>query len=661
MKGKYAPWVLKLILFLILVGSRHADANTVFSQLPKDGGVSYGSDLNGQEVLDEFMLLNNCVIDGIRWWGGEGFPPNPVAELFTIRFYNDDSGSPEISPFLTLTVENPARTMTELNAGRGQPIFEYQADLSQVVPLSGGVTYYLSIVSHSNNWGWAVSKNPGDSGRGQFWWRGTADLDSPWTRAYAALSYEFQAHFDNIIEDVENGPVNKFVTRFYNECLKREPDQIGFDGWSNALKNGSITGADLAEAFILSPEFANRGTSDEEFLTILYRAFFNRQPDTDGFNGWLSALQSETKRSIVLEGFLYSDEFSRLCNQYGIKPYSLDLVENYVTRFYRECLNREPDQAGLDGWVNGLKNGWVTGGDVAESFIMSPEYTNLGTSDEEFLETLYQAFFNRQPDTVGFNGWLSALRNGMSRSTVLEGFISSDEFFKLCSDYGIDAVDKNKIDNDGDGYTENQGDCNDMASNIHPGAAEICGDRIDQDCNGSDLPCTPLPENIDDDRDGYTEAQGDCNDFDANIHPNADEICGDHIDQDCNGSDLICTQTDPSKPWIGNWLLINFLSDDDNGVWSSDDTQGIGMTAVISDNQWVEKDENNGCAVSYSYSMSANLKYNKQVVTIGDGCGFSQYWSESGRLVFSDDNNIMIDYFDLLPGDSIIAFKWLRQ
>ena len=259
-------------------------------------------------------------------------------------------------------------------------------------------------------------------------------------------------------------PVNEFVTRFYNECLNREPDQTGLDGWANALENGWITGADLAEGFILSPEFINRGTSDEEFLKILYQTFFNRQPDTVGFNGWLSALRSGTSRSAVLEGFIYSDEFSKLCNQYGIIPYSLDLVEAFVTRFYNECLNREPDQAGLDGWVNGLKNGWVTGGEVAESFIMSPEYTNLGTSDEEFLETLYRAFFNRQPDSVGFNGWLSGLRNGLSRLSVLSGFINSDEFFRLCADYGIDAVNDNKAgDNDDDGHTEIS--CSDISGN----------------------------------------------------------------------------------------------------------------------------------------------------------------------------------------------------
>jgi hypothetical protein len=40
------------------------------------------------------------------------------------------------------------------------------------------------------------------------------------------------------------------------------------------------------------------------------------------------------------------------------------------------------------------------------------------------------------------------------------------------------------IDNDGDGYTENQGDCDDDAPSVNPGALEICNDSIDNDCDG---------------------------------------------------------------------------------------------------------------------------------------------------------------------------------
>src|SRR3972149_1564769 len=116
--------------------------------------------------------------------------------------------------------------------------------------------------------------------------------------------------------------VQGFVTRFYVQCLGRQPDTVGLNEWAGRLLNGSQTGADVAEGFIFSQEFTGRNLSNEAFVTVLYRAFFDREPDSSGYGIWLGKLSSGTSRESVLDGFLKSQEFAELCNSYGIIPYT---------------------------------------------------------------------------------------------------------------------------------------------------------------------------------------------------------------------------------------------------------------------------------------------------------------------------------------------------
>ena len=242
-----------------------------------------------------------------------------------------------------------------------------------------------------------------------------------------------------------NAEVIAFVERFYVLVLGRASDQAGLDGWVNALLAGTFSGADVAEAFFLSGEYLDQNTTDDEFVETLYQAFFNRDSDAAGKQGWLTELQRGVTRAQVIDGFSGSAEFAALAAAYGISATGDDASSNaevaaFVERFYVLVLGRASDEAGLDGWVKALLAGTLSGADVAEAFFLSGEYLDRNTSDDEFVETLYRALFNRNSDFDGKQGWLGELQRGASRGQVIDGFSGSAEFAALAAAYGINAT-----------------------------------------------------------------------------------------------------------------------------------------------------------------------------------------------------------------------------
>ncbi|MDY0223648.1 MAG: DUF4214 domain-containing protein [Desulfobacterium sp.] len=116
-------------------------------------------------------------------------------------------------------------------------------------------------------------------------------------------------------------------------------------------------------------------------------------------------------------------------------------IEAFVSRFYEVVLGRAAETEGLNYWTNGLINKTRAGADVARGFIFSQEFTNKQLDNALYLDMLYSAFFDRLPDFSGHAYWLGRLNNGDSRSTVLDGFIWSQEFSNLCQAYSINAVE----------------------------------------------------------------------------------------------------------------------------------------------------------------------------------------------------------------------------
>ena len=127
------------------------------------------------------------------------------------------------------------------------------------------------------------------------------------------------------------------------------------------------------------------------------------------------------------------------------------------------------------------------------------------------------------------------------------------------------------------GYSDNDTDCDDTDEDVNPGATEIVGNGIDDDCNPATSDSSGV---IDADGDGYTPNEGDCNDSDSAVNPGAAEVPYNGIDDDC---DPLTLDDDLDGDGFDN---ANDCDDTDNTVdaattyYVDADGDGFGSTAA---------------------------------------------------------------------------------
>lgn len=258
---------------------------------------------------------------------------------------------------------------------------------------------------------------------------------------------------DEWLEDeavsVDANDLAGFVDRLYDKCLGRKADAAGRQAWVDVLKSHRDSGAGVAFGFVFSPEYVNRNTSDDQYVSMLYEVMLGRKADAAGKEAWIKLLREGLTRKYVFSGFIGSDEFTGICRRYGVERgnYQSDDIRDrqpgvtaFVVRLYQEALGRGYDPTGLTNWVNDLLTGRIKGSECAWGFLNSQEFIGKNLDNSQFVETLYRVFFNRSSDPTGKSHWMLLLESGFSRQYVVSGFAGSQEFLNLCASYGIEAA-----------------------------------------------------------------------------------------------------------------------------------------------------------------------------------------------------------------------------
>lgn len=238
-----------------------------------------------------------------------------------------------------------------------------------------------------------------------------------------------------------------FVARMYTTALNRDIDEGGFYYWWELLLTGQATGAQVAEDFFGSEEYANKKLSNSAFLDTLYATYMNREADAGGKDFWTVRLENGVGRRGVIAQFTTSPEFANLFSNCGIEVGTITGLEArdqrpdltmFVYRMYNECLDRKGnvDVGGLNHWCQQLLDG-ASVPSVAHGFVFSQEMNNRKLSDSDFLKVMYRAFMGRDYDEAGLNHWLGVLTSGSTREDVFNSFAHSAEFKQIASSFGV--------------------------------------------------------------------------------------------------------------------------------------------------------------------------------------------------------------------------------
>ena len=132
-------------------------------------------------------------------------------------------------------------------------------------------------------------------------------------------------------------------------------------------------------------------------------------------------------------------ESSSSSTAHSLTPEELRLmsVRAFVENLYIRLLGRTYDVAGRDFWVDQLMNQGATGADVVRGFIKSPEFNPGELTEEELVNELYNDLYDRVPSAGETAVWTGALKDGASRDSVLDFFLSSPEWASVCAFYQV--------------------------------------------------------------------------------------------------------------------------------------------------------------------------------------------------------------------------------
>jgi len=232
-----------------------------------------------------------------------------------------------------------------------------------------------------------------------------------------------------------------FVRQHYVDFLNREPDEAGFNFWSDQIIECGLPSnivqncferrrENVSAAFFLSIEFQRTGG----LVDGLYRAAYGARPDFAhflpdtrtvgngvrvGIDGWEALLLANTEAFV--NSFVNRAEFHAAYDNLSNADYVDTLISHTGVSF---------TAAERDALVSGLGAGSMTRAEALRSIAENRGFVSA-KFNETFVMMEYFGYLRRDADASGFAFWLNKLNqfNGnFEQAEMVKAFIVSGEY-----------------------------------------------------------------------------------------------------------------------------------------------------------------------------------------------------------------------------------------
>jgi predicted extracellular nuclease len=226
-----------------------------------------------------------------------------------------------------------------------------------------------------------------------------------------------------------------FVRQHYLDFLGREPDEAGFNFWSDQILECGADSAcaerrtiNVSAAYFLSIEFMETGG----FVDGLYRATYGHRPLYADF----MPDTSNVSRGVIVGTTNWSQQLAAnkqaFLNDWITRPEFRTLYDGMNNSQYVDALISHAGgfNGDRDALVNGLNQSTLTRA-AALRAVAENDGFNTAKRNGMFVMMEYFGYLRRDPDEDGFNFWLNKLNqhNGnFEQAEMVKSFIVSGEY-----------------------------------------------------------------------------------------------------------------------------------------------------------------------------------------------------------------------------------------